>query len=198
MKNSTSTADSVSAPTEIELKLALAPAQLNTLLCHAALWSGWRARGPARRCPGPHQFSADEAVHAGRGRVLLRGLGPGDDIGAEIDARSLHVTCVEFHHSVGVDDLGFDLESVVIGAQGLHGRSRGEARVLGRNEHSRATSPASRGRTSCQIPVSRVRVDSSSPSSLSSHACAVYCRNGVPGWAVNSTRCPNCFSGVSA
>lgn len=37
MKNSTSTADSVSAPTEIELKLALAPAQLNTLLCHAAL-----------------------------------------------------------------------------------------------------------------------------------------------------------------
>ncbi len=37
MKNSTPTSSSVSAPTEIELKLALSPAQLDTLLCHTAL-----------------------------------------------------------------------------------------------------------------------------------------------------------------
>ncbi|WP_083001451.1 CYTH domain-containing protein [Halomonas sp. GT] len=37
MKNSTLASDSVSAPTEIELKLALAPTQLNMLLCHPAL-----------------------------------------------------------------------------------------------------------------------------------------------------------------
>ncbi|RUR33271.1 CYTH domain-containing protein [Vreelandella andesensis] len=37
MKNSVYTSDSKSAPTEIELKLAVATAQIDTLLCHAAL-----------------------------------------------------------------------------------------------------------------------------------------------------------------
>ena len=45
---------------------------------------------------------------------------------------------VEFHDSVRVDDLGFDLESVVIRAQGFDRGGAGEARLLSRHEHARA------------------------------------------------------------